>query len=237
MLEAFSNAVSALKSFSRKLQNNANNLANVQTSGFKSGEVENVAQQTGGVRSSAATRNTRQGSVLSTSNPLDLAVSGRGFFQVRLPSGGTAFTRAGSFKVDNAGRIATAEGNPIVPEIALSGNRTAVSVGTTGEVSIETKAGRQAAGQIQLADFNNPAGLSAIGGGLFQQTAASGAPALGNPGTGRFGAVISGALEASNVDIVRETVDQIAIKTAFKANANVIKAADEMTGTILDIKG
>lgn len=237
MLEAFSNAVSALKSFSRKLQNNANNLANIQTAGFKSGTVENVARKTGGVQSSATSRDTRQGSILSTSNPLDLAVSGKGFFQVRLPNGGTAFTRAGSFKVDNAGRIATAEGNPIVPEIALPGNRTAVSVGTAGEVSVEAGAGRQTAGQIQLADFNNPAGLSAIGGGLFLQTAASGAPVLGNPGTGGFGAVISGALEASNVDIVREIVDQIVIKTAFKANANVIKVADEMTGTILDIKG
>lgn len=236
MINAFFNALSGLKTFSRKFQNSANNVANVSTAGFKAGRVEAVAQRTGGVQAAAASRSNLQGSIQTTSNPLDLAVNGGGFFQVALPNGGTGFTRGGNFKVDNAGRVVTSDGNPILPEIVLPGNRTGVSVGSGGEVSAMVENAQQNVGQLQLANFNNPAGLSAAGGNIFLQTGASGPPITGNPGTGAFGTIISGALEASNVDLAREIVDQIVIKNAFKANAKVIKAADEMTGAILDIK-
>lgn len=236
MINAFFNALSGLKTFSRKLQNSANNLANINTAGFKAGRVEAAAVRSGGVQAVAAGRSNLQGSIQTTSNPLDLAVSGRGFFQVALPNGGTGFTRNGNFKVDNAGRVVTSDGNPILPEIALPGNRTGVSVGSGGEVSAMVGNARQNVGQLQLANFNNPAGLSAAGGNIFLQTGASGPPITGNPGTGAFGTIISGAVETSNVDPAREIVDQIVIKNAFKANAKVIKAADEMIGTILDIK-
>jgi len=237
MLNALSNALSGLKTFSRKLQSSANNLANVSTSGFKASRVDTAAIKSGGVRASATTRSSSQGSLQSTGNPLDLAIAGKGFFQVGLAGGGTGFTRAGNFKLDNAGTLVTSDGNPVVPAITLPANSQGLSVGATGEVSAKVGGDTVAAGQIQLAGFGNPAGLSAAGGNIFLASGASGPPTPGNPGAGGLGTIVSGALETSNVDPASEMVDQIVTANAFKANANVIKAADEMTGTILDIKG
>lgn len=237
MLNALSNALSGLKTFSRKLQSGANNIANVSTPGFKASRVDSTSIRSGGVTASATSRSQSQGSIETTGNALDLAISGKGFFQVGLANGGTGFTRGGNFKVNQTGTLVTSDGNPVVPAVALPGNRQGLSIGATGEVSAQVGGEPVNAGQLQLASFGNPQGLSAAGGNLLLETNASGPPTLGNPGADGFGTVISGAVETSNVDLVGEMADQIVTKNAFKANVNVIKAADEMTGTILDIKG
>ncbi|MEC7641098.1 MAG: flagellar hook-basal body complex protein [Nitrospinota bacterium] len=237
MLNVLSNALSGLKTFSRKLQAGANNVANVSTSGFKASRVDTTSIRSGGVTAITSSRTNTQGSIETTGNALDLAISGKGFFQLGLADGGTGFTRAGNFKVDQAGTLVTSGGNPIIPAVALPGNRQGVSIGSTGEVSGQVDGEAVNAGQIQLASFGNPAGLSSAGGNILLQSNTSGPPTLSNPGAEGLGTIISGALETSNVDLTGEMVDQIVNKNAFKANANIIKAADEMTGTILDIKG
>ena len=132
--------------------------------------------------------------------------------------------------------MVTSDGNPVTPEITVPGNATGISFGSTGEVSYNSGGETQNAGQLLLANFNNPSGLTALGGSLLGETSASGVAVAGNPGTGGFGTVISGAFELSNVDITSEVVDQIASTVAFKANAQVIKVTDEIIGSILDTK-
>jgi len=236
MLGPIFSALSGLSNASKRLQNSANNLANVQTAGFKKGEVNSVESKTGGTRVNSISKANTQGGLIPTNNPLDLAISGNGFFQVANPNGGASFTRSGSFSLNGAGQVVDASGNALIPEINIPAGNNGISIGASGQVSAQTAAGLEVAGQIQLANFNNPAGLSAVGGNLLNESAASGAPVVGNPGEGNFGGVLSGFLEGSNVDIASEMVDLIVAKAAFKANVNVIKASDEMLGTILDIK-
>lgn len=229
-------ALSGLRTSARKLQTSANNLANLQTPGFKKSRTEVGEVSSGGVRVTGVTRSSNPGSLIPTSNPLDLAVNGNGFFQVDLGNGGTGFTRAGSFKIDGTGQITTSSGNPLVPPVTIPGGATNVSIDSSGQVSALVDGASVTVGQIELAQFNNPGGLTAQGGNLFSESAASGNPVSGTPGSGSRGTVISGFLESSNVDIVEEVVGQIITKAAFKANANVIRTADELIGTILDIK-
>ena len=229
-------ALSGMRTASRNLQTSANNLANLQTPGFKKSRTEVSAVPSGGAQVSAITRSSSPGSLIRTSNPLDLAVNGEGFFQVSPANGGTGFTRSGSFKVDGSGQITTAAGDPLVPPVTVPGNATGISIDSSGQVSALVSGSSVTVGQIQLARFNNPGGLTAQGGNLFSESAASGNPVSGVPGSGSFGAVVSGALESSNVDIAEEVVGQIISKAAFKANASVIRASDELIGTILDIK-
>ena len=232
---AFS-ALSGLSNASKRLQNSANNLANVQTSGFKKSDVNSVDSKTGGTRVNSISKSNTQGGLIPTNNPLDLAIEGNGFFQVTNPNGGTSFTRSGSFNLNGAGEVVDSSGNALVPQINIPADNNGISVGSTGQVSAQTPGGLVVAGQIQLANFQNPEGLSAAGGNLLNESAASGAPVVGNPGEGGTGSVLSGFLEGSNVDIAEEMVDQIVAKAAFKANVNVIKANDEMIGSLLDIK-
>ena len=237
MLGPIFNAFSGLSNASKRVQNSANNLSNVQTPGFKKGQVNSVDSKTGGTRVNSISKvNTQGGGFLPTNNPLDLAIQGNGFFQVANPNGGTSFTRSGSFSLDGAGTVVDSSGNPLVPAINIPPNNNGISVGESGQVSAQTPDGPVVAGQIQLASFTNPSGLSAAGGNLFNESAASGEPQVGIPGAGGNGTVLSGFLEGSNVDIAEEMVDQIVSKAAFKANVNVIKASDEMLGSILDIK-
>jgi flagellar basal-body rod protein FlgG len=177
-----------------------------------------------------------QGALIPTGNPLDLAISGKGFFQVTNPNGGTSFTRSGSFKLDGGGNIVDGSGNALVPAVNVPGNNTGISVGANGQISAQVGGQPEVLGQIQLANFANPSGLSAAGGSLLNESAGSGAPVVGGPGEGGRGTVLSGFLEGSDVDITEEIVDQIVAKAAFKANINVIKTNDELLGTILDIK-
>ena len=236
MLEGMLNGLSGLRAASKKLQNSANNVANIQTSGFKKSRLDLTAMSSGGGRVSATSRTNTQGAIAQTNDPFTLAISGRGFFQVALPNGESGFTRGGTVKLNGTGRMVTSDGNPVTPEITVPGNATGISFGSTGEVSYTSGGETQNAGQLLLADFNNPSGLTALGGNLLGETNASGAAVAGNPGTGGFGTVISGAFELSNVDITSEVVDQIATAAAFKANAQVIKVIDEITGSILDTK-
>ena len=236
MLGPIFSALTGLKNASQRLQNSANNVANVNTPGFKKSDVNSVELQSGGTRVNDISKSNTQGALIPTNNPLDLAIDGNGFFQVTNPNGGTSFTRSGSFKQDNAGNIVDASGNALVPAVNIPGNNTGISVGSSGQISAQVGGQNEVAGQIQLANFQNPSGLSAAGGNLLNESAASGAPDVGAPGEGGRGTVLSGFLEGSNVDITEEIVDQIVAKAAFKANINVIKTNDELLGTILDIK-
>ncbi len=236
MIDAFFSALSGLRTASRQLQSSANNIANLQTPGFKKSTVHLGDVATGGTRVIGSSRSSSSGPLISTSSPLDLAINGRGFLQVSLPGGGTGFTRAGSLRVDSAGRLVDANNNPLFPEITVPGNHQGLTISSTGQVSALVNGQSLTLGQIQLAGFNNPSGLTSLGGNLFAASAQSGQPLVGTPGSGGLGTLIPGAVELSNVDIAEEMVGQILSKTAFRANASVIRTADEMTGTLLDIK-
>jgi flagellar basal-body rod protein FlgG len=172
-----------------------------------------------------------QGNFAATENPLDLVVQGRGFFQVRLASGEIAYTRAGSFHLDRDGNVVTSDGDPLEPQVTIPPDAQAVHIATDGTVSY-TQPGQTAAqlgGQIQLADFQNPAGLNSIGRNLFLPTDASGDPTVGTPGGQEgIGSLLQGYLEQSNVSVVEEFINLIVSQRAYEANSKVVKAADEM---------
>jgi flagellar basal-body rod protein FlgG len=236
MLGPIFSALSGLKNTTQRLQNSANNVANLSTTGFKKSDVNSVDNKSGGTQVNDISRPHTQGSLIPTGNPLDLAIDGDGFFQVTNPNGGTSFTRSGSFKQNGAGNIVDASGNALLPAVNVPGNNTGISIDSNGQISSQVGGKPEVVGQLQLANFQKPSGLTAEGGNLFNQSAASGAPTAGNPGAVGLGTVRSGFLEGSNVDITEEIVDQILTKVAFKANINVIKANNEMLGSILDIK-
>ena len=236
MLGPIFSALTGLKNASQRLQNSANNVANINTTGFKKSDVNSADIKSGGTRVNDVSKSNTQGALIPTGNPLDLAISGNGFFQVTNPNGGTSFTRSGSFKLGGGGNIVDASGNALVPAVNVPGNNAGISVGANGQISAQVGGQPEVLGQIQLANFANPSGLSAAGGNLLNESAGSGAPVVGGPGEGGRGTVLSGFLEGSNVDITEEIVDQIVAKAAFKANVNDIKANDELLGTILDIK-
>ena len=236
VISSLFNALSGLRTSASKLQTSANNLANLQTPGFKKGRAEIGDVASGGARVSSISRNSSPGSLISTSNPLDLAINGSGFFQVSLSTGGTGFTRAGNFKIDSAGQLTTAGGNPLVPPVTIPSGATGISIDSGGQVSAIVGGSSVAVGQIELAQFNNSGGLSAQGGNVFLESSASGSPVTGVPGSGSLGRVANGALEGSNVNIVDEIVGQIVAKTSFKANLAVIRTSKDLIGTLLDIK-
>jgi len=236
MLVPTFSALTGLSNAAKRLQNSANNLANVHTSGFKKGEVKSIENKSGGTRVNLITKSNTQGGLIPTKNPLDLAIQGGGFFQVANPNGGASFTRSGSFNLNGAGQVVDASGNILIPEVNVPEANNGIIVGANGQLSVQTSAGLEVTGQIQLANFNNPSGLIAAGGNLFDESAASGAPIVGIPGEGALGSVLSGFLEGSNVDLAEEMIDQIVSKVAFNANVNVIKTNDEMIGSLLDTK-
>jgi len=236
IINSLFNAVSGMRTSAKKLQTSANNLANLQTPGFKKSRAEISEVASGGAKVAAVTRITTPGTPIPTANPLGLAVNGEGYFQVSLDGGSTGFTRGGSFKIDNLGQITTSAGNPLSPPVSVPGNATGVSIDSSGQVTAIVGGSSVSVGQIELAQFNSPGGLTAQGGNLFRASSASGDPVTGTPGSGSRGTVISGALESSNVDIAEEVVGQIISKAAFQANAKVVRVADEMIGSLLDIK-
>ena len=188
-----------------------------------------------GTRSAASEVIQLQGDFSQTGNPLDLTIQGQGFFQVLLPDGQTAYTRAGSFHLDGQGNMVTQDGNPIQPSITIPTGATSVTVGSDGTVSV-TLAGQTAAqqvGALQLALFNNPGGLNSTGSNLFLQTTASGDPIVGTPGgTEGLGSVVQGMLEQSNVSVVTEFVNMIVAQRSYEASSRVVNAADQMLQTI-----
>jgi flagellar basal-body rod protein FlgG len=235
-----------------KLQAIANNLANVNTVGFKRDRVMfedlfyQVDQQPGaqtadntvssGVQLGNGTRvvGTQKvfsdGSIQTTSQPLDVAISGNGFLQVRRPDGQSAYTRAGQLQVDANGTLVNAQGLPLVPQITVPNNATSLTIGENGVVSATVPGSVQPVelGTITLTTFVNPAGLLALGGNLFQETPASGTPNEGKPAEGAFGKLKQGALEGSNVQVVEEMVDMIAAQRTYEMNTKVLSAADNM---------
>src|SRR5258708_3483570 len=172
-----------------------------------------------------------QGNFQQTDNPLDVVIQGKGFFQVRRPTGELACTRDGGFQLDRDGNMVTANGDPIEPQITIPAQSQSVTIAADGTVSY-TQPGQtaaQVAGQIQLANFANPAGLNSIGHNLFTQTDASGDPTVGNPGGQEgLGTLMQGYVEGSNVSVVEEFINMIVSQRAYDANSKVVKAADEM---------
>jgi flagellar basal-body rod protein FlgG len=172
-----------------------------------------------------------QGNFSATENPLDLVIQGRGFFQVRRPSGELAYTRAGTFHLDRDGNLVTLDGDAVEPQVTIPADAQSISVAADGTVSYSQpgQSAAQVAGQIQLANFQNPAGLNSIGRNLYLPTDASGDPTTGLPGGQEgLGSLLQGYVEQSNVSVVEEFISLIVSQRAYEANSKVVKAADEM---------
>ena len=240
----------------------SNNIANMSTTGFQrrraefqdllyqsqrtvgsassaNGSVVPVGVQVGlGTKTAAVYRVTTQGSLNSTGNTFDLAIKGKGYFQITLPSGETAYTRAGSLQLSATGQIVTADGHTVVPGITVPDNATSITINSSGEVivKISGQTAPQTVGQLQLATFPNSAGLAAIGGNLLTETAASGAAVTGNPGDAGFGTISQGFLETSNVNVVSEITSLITAQRAYELNSRVIQASVEMLSTLNQLR-
>jgi flagellar basal-body rod protein FlgG len=254
MFRALYTAASGMMAQQLNLDNVANNLSNASTAGFRRRRIQfqdllyqnmvmpgsAATQQTTvaaglqvglGTRSAASEIIQTQGDFSATSNPLDLTIQGQGFFQVRLPSGETAYTRSGTFHLDAQGNVVTSEGDPIEPSITIPAGASSITIGADGTVSV-TQSGQQAAeqvGNVQLALFPNPGGLNSIGKNLFLATTASGDPLVGTPGGSEgLGALQQGYLEQSNVNVVEEFIQMILAQRSYEANSRVVRAADEM---------
>ncbi len=191
-----------------------------------------------GVKTAAVYRIGDQGSLQVTQSPLDLAIEGDGFFQIDLPDGTTGFTRAGSFQLNAQGQVVTADGFLLQPGITIDPQATDIAVNASGEVLVKLPGQVEdtVAGQITLAGFANPAGLEAIGGNLFLQTAASGDANVTAPGTAGLGTVRQGFLEASNVNVVAELTTMITAQRAYEMNFKVIQTTDEMYRTVTQMR-
>lgn len=238
----------------------AHNIANINTAAFKksragytettlrsakimkrdiSGAVYSPAASAGGgVTVRNVSRINKQGTLSVSRNSTDIALSGRGYFNVALPDGTTAYTRNGAVKMSPDGTLVTADGYAFQPEITIPPNAESILIKSDGTVEalISGQPGNSVLGQLQISGFNNPEGLKSINGNLFAETAASGQAITGTPGTGGFGSVIQGALEDSNVDVAEEQVSLIINQRAFEANVNTIKTADAMLKTTIDIR-
>ncbi len=254
MIRALFSAASGMTAQQMNVDNIANNLANANTVGFKSrrAQFQDLLYQTvvqPGAASSAQTYvptglqlglGTKpvsneiiftQGSFQTTGNPLDLVIQGNGFFQIHLPSGETAYTRAGQFQLDNNGNIVDSSGNMLEPQIAIPSTAQSITIATDGTVSVTlpNQTSAQVVGQIQLANFPNPAGLNGLGSNLYTPTDASGAATIGLPGGQEgMGTLMQGYTEQSNVSVVDEMVNLIVSQRAYEANSKVITAADQM---------
>jgi flagellar basal-body rod protein FlgG len=236
----------------------SNNIANMNTTGFKrqrpefqdllyqnmrrvgssssdNGTVVPSGAQVGlGVKTAAVYRINEQGNLQQTSNQLDLAIQGNGFFQVTLPSGDTAYTRDGTLALSPTGEIVTADGYIVQPGITIPTTATGVTINANGEVlaTLPGQLAPQNVGQLQISVFPNTAGLEASGGNLFTQTAASGSAQSGVPGSPGFGSVMQGFVETSNVNVVSEMTNLITAQRAYEMNSRVISASDDMLSTI-----
>ena len=191
-----------------------------------------------GVRTAAIRTVDIQGALTNTGNTLDLAINGRGWFQVTNANGDTVYTRDGAFNTNQNGQLVTMDGYLVSPAITIPANVTNVTVSQTGVVTatVPGQTNPQQLGQLTIANFVNDAGLQALGGNYFQQTQASGQPNVGVPGDTAFGILQQGYIEASNVDPVTEITNLIAAQRAYEMNSKVIQAADQMSGTISNMR-
>ncbi|MFO7445040.1 MAG: flagellar basal-body rod protein FlgG [Ignavibacteriaceae bacterium] len=232
----------------------ANNIANVNTTGFKKNKAEfqdlmyqeelvnpvtsnlpgvedtNIKIQVGnGVKPSTAQKIFLQGDITATNNQLDVAIQGDGFFQIRKPDGNYVYTRDGSFKINADGRVVTTNGHTLDPEVTLDDDTLSVIISRDGVVESEQAGGgRMVLGNIELVKFMNPAGLKALGDNLYAETESSGQPLIGTPGSSGFGEIHQGYLESSNVDIVEEMISMITAQRAYEINSKTVKTVEEM---------
>lgn len=254
MIRALYSAGSGMTAQQMNVDTIANNLANANTTGFKMRQMQfqdllyqnfiqpgsSAGSQTlvpSGLQIGMGTRAASneiiftQGSFQETDNPLDLVIQGKGFFQVRVPTGETAYTRDGSFQLDKDGNVVDASGDPLIPNITIPAQAQSIAIAADGTVTYSQpgQTASQTAGQIQLANFANPAGLNSIGNNLFKATDASGDPTVGNPaGQEGLGSLLQGYTENSNVSVVQEFINMIVSQRAYEANSKVVKASDEM---------
>lgn len=262
MIRALYSAGSGLTAQQLNVDNIAHNLSNANTVGFKMRRTQfqdllyqNMVQpgaaagaQTvvpSGLQLGLGTRPVSnevvfsQGNFVQTDNPLDLVIQGRGFFQIRRPTGDLAYTRCGQFHLDRDGNVVTADGDALEPQITVPPEAQSVTIAADGTVSylLPGQSAAQVAGQIQLANFVNPAGLNSIGHNLYTPTDASGDPTVGNPGGQEgIGALMQGYVEQSNVSVVEEFINLIVSQRAYEANTKVVKAADEMYQQVNNLK-
>lgn len=252
-MDALYTAATGMEAQETNIDNVANNLANVNTTGFKKSRIEFedlvYEQQTTagsptspteespigievgkGVRVAGTARDFSRGNMRTTNAPMDVAIEGRGLFQVTLPSGETGYTRAGAFHLNRDGLIVTAEGNPMEPQVTIPPDAIAISISNDGIVAatLPNQPAPEQVGTIELAMFQNEAGLRALGGNLFAQTQASGEATTSPPGSDGVGTVAQGFLEESNVNVAEEMVNMILGQRAYEANARVLRTADEM---------
>jgi flagellar basal-body rod protein FlgG len=236
-----------------RMQVTSNNLANANTTGFKRDRASfedllyqnqrqvggQTSQQTRspsgmsvgtGVRVVSTEKIHQQGSMNQTGNSLDMAVQGRGFFQIRMPDGTMAYTRDGAFQLDDQGQLVTNSGNIVEPGISIPQGALSVTVGSDGVVSAQLPGDPSPiqVGSLQLADFVNPAGLQARGENLYLESASSGSPQTGTPGLTGMGSIAQGALEGSNVNVVEELVNMIETQRAYEMNSKAIATSDQM---------
>jgi flagellar basal-body rod protein FlgG len=239
----------------------ANNLANVNTPGFKRSKVEfqdllyqkpvrAAGTDSGGgnlvpagleigngTRVAATTKVFTQGQLTNTGNNFDLGIQGDGFFQIQRPDGTIAYTRDGSFKLNAEGAVVTTDGLPVLSGFQpVPTGTSSVNISQTGLATMTSSTGSQSTYQVTLARFANPSGLTSLGGNLYEETPASGAPDVGNPTTQGFGSVMQGYTEASNVNIVEEMVNLITAQRAYEINSKSIQSSDEMLQNIAQLK-
>jgi flagellar basal-body rod protein FlgG len=238
----------------------SNNLANASTNGYKRSHAvfedlmyQNLRQaganstdqttlptglQLGlGTRAVATSRSFSQGNLQQSSNPLDVAVSGQGFFELQMPDGTTGYTRDGSFQVSATGQLVTNNGYTVQPGITIPANATSVTIGNDGTVSVvlPSQATPQPVGKLQIASFVNPAGLDPKGQNIYAETAASGTPNAGTPGQNGLGILQQGFVETSNVNVVEELVGMIQTQRAYELNSKAIKTSDEMLARLAQL--
>ncbi len=239
----------------------SNNLANVNTPGYKKSRVEfqDLLYQTVrpagsstigraetptelqvgcGTRPMGVTKMFSQGDISETGNPLDVAIQGDGFFQIQMPDGTTSFTRAGAFKISSEGRFVNSDGFPVEPEISIPVDTVSVGISQDGRVSafLSGVTEPQDVGQIELARFINPGGLKNLGHNLYERTTSSGEPIYGSPASEGMGSIEQYYLESSNVDVVSEMVNMIVAQRAYEINSKAIKTADDMMSLVNQIK-
>lgn len=261
MIKAMRTAASGMEAQQMNVDNIANNLANVNTTGFKRSNLEfqdvlyqnfrragatsaigrevPVGLSIGyGVKPSATVRTFTNGDLSQTGNPLDLAIEGDGFFQVQMPDGSTAYTRDGALKMSADGQLVTSEGYFVIPEITIPEDTVAISVGSDGVVQVQ-QFGQDLpteVGQIELARFINPAGLASIGRNLLMQTSASGDPVTDIPTQNGLGQIDQGYLEMSNVEVVDEMVNMIVAQRSYEMNSKAIQTSDDMASIANNLK-
>ena len=261
MIRGLYTAATGMNAMQHQIDVTSNNIANVNTTGFKQDRAEfqdlmyetlnytagktseATMNPTGinaglGVRVSGIQKNFTEGDPKLTSNPLDIAIQGKGFFQITLPSGETAYTRNGAFKLNSDGNIVNANGYPLSPEIVVPNNVTDITIGKDGIVTaLDPQTGTTTElGQITIADFINPAGLTPLGDSLFMKSDASGDVIEGNPTTDQLGSLQQGMIEQSNVKLVNEMVDLITAQRAYEANSKAITTVDNMLDVVNRLK-